>query len=115
MGAKNRHSIVPLLLVAVGLILLIGAVVSIVSISSGDDITQGTSPNQEIPHPNVSRVDLSSAKSAFDDGDAVFVDVRDQPFYENGQIPGAFSIPLSEFEQRLHELDPNDWIILYCT
>ena len=115
MDAMKRGSIVPLFLVAVGLILLIGAVVSLVRISSGKEFAQGSSPNQEIPQPIIPRVDLSTAKSAFDNGDAVFVDVRDQTYYENGHIPGARSIPLSDFERRLHELDPNDWIILYCT
>jgi 3-mercaptopyruvate sulfurtransferase SseA len=101
--------------VAFGLILLIGAVVSLVILSSANDTKKGTSLNQEIPYPTVSRVELSTAKAAFDKGDAVFVDVRDPLYYENGHIPEARSIPLSQFRQRLDELDPNDWIILYCT
>jgi rhodanese-related sulfurtransferase len=30
-------------------------------------------------------------------------------------IPGSLSIPLAEIETRLSELDPNQWIITYCT
>ena len=115
MGTNNKRPIFPLLLIAAGLMLLIGAVVIIVFLSEGDDSQQVIVPYQDIPDPQVARVDLSTAKVAFDTGEAVFVDVRDQTYYENGHIPGALSIPLSQFEQRLNELDPNDWIILYCT
>jgi len=111
----NKRSFLPLLLIASGLIILIGAVVAIIVISGGDDSQQVTSPNQDIPYPEIARVELSNAKAAFDAGKAVFVDVRDQAYYENGHIPGAQSIPLSQLEQRLNELNPNDWIILYCT
>jgi 3-mercaptopyruvate sulfurtransferase SseA len=115
LGTNNKRPIFPLLLIAAGLILLIGAVVGIVFLSEEDDSQKVSVPNQDIPYPQVARVDLSTAKAAFDTGEAVFVDVRDETYYENGHIPGALSIPLSQFEQRLNELDPNDWIILYCT
>ena len=115
MGKNNKRPILPLLLIAAGMILLIGAVVGIVFISGGDDSQQVTVPNQKIPYPQVARVDLSTAKVAFDSGEAVFVDVRDQADYDSGHISGARSIPLGQFEDRLNELDPTDWIILYCT
>jgi len=115
LGTNNKRPILPLLLIAAGLILLIGAVVSIVFLSEGDDSQQVSVPNQDIPYPQVPRVDLSTAKVAFDTGEAIFVDVRDQTYYDDRHIPRALSIPLSQFEQRLNELDPNDWIILYCT
>ena len=115
MGKNNKRPILPLVLIAAGLILLIGAVVGIVYISGGDDSQQVSVPNQKIPYPLVVRVNLSTAKVAFDSEEAVFVDVRDQAYYENGHIPGARSIPLGQFEDRLNELDPTDWIILYCT
>jgi 3-mercaptopyruvate sulfurtransferase SseA len=111
----NKRSFLPLLLVAGGLIILIGAVVGILVISGGDDSQRETIPNQNIPYPEVARVELTNAKAAFDTGKAVFVDVRDQAYFENGHIPGAQSIPLDQLEQRLNELNPNDWIILYCT
>ncbi len=115
MGKNNKRPVFPLLLIAAGLIFLIGAVVGIVFISGGDDSPQVSVPNQKIPYPQIVRVNLSTAKVAFDSGEAVFVDVRDQAYYENEHIPGARSIPLSQFEDRLIELEPTDWIILYCT
>ena len=69
----------------------------------------------EIPYPDVLRVSLSDAKKAYDDGTAVFVDVRDSASYQQSHIPGALSIPLDELASRENELNPNDWIITYCT
>jgi 3-mercaptopyruvate sulfurtransferase SseA len=112
---KNNRPIIPLLLIAAGLMLLIGGIVGIAYLFNGDDSQQASIPDQEIPYPQIARVELSAAKDAFDAGEAVFVDVRDQAYYENGHIPGAQSIPLSQFGQRLNELDPDNWIILYCT
>jgi len=63
----------------------------------------------------VDRVSPADAKAALDAGTAVFVDVRSAQEYEQGHIPGALSIPSAELEDRLGELDPNAWIITYCT
>ena len=45
----------------------------------------------------------------------MFVDVRDIASYQQSHIPGALSIPLDELASRKNELNPNDWIITYCT
>lgn len=63
----------------------------------------------------IARVTLEDAKGALDAGAAVFVDVRDPSSYAASHIPGALSMPLDELEQRLDELDPQAWIITYCT
>ena len=115
MDTNNKRPIYPLILIAAGLLILIGAVTGLILLSGSDDSPPVSNPDQEIPFPKVTRVSLSTAKGAFDDGAAVFVDVRDQIYYESGHIPGARSIPLDQFEGRLGELDRDDWIILYCT
>lgn len=69
----------------------------------------------ELPFPAVQRVSLEDARQALDAGTAVFVDVRDRGSYEQAHIPGALSIPLDEIATRQDELDPEDWIITYCT
>jgi ArsR family transcriptional regulator len=63
----------------------------------------------------VPRVTLAEAKAALDDGTAIFVDVRGDDVYALSHIPGAVSIPLNDLETRLDELDPEQWIITYCT
>jgi len=63
----------------------------------------------------VPRVDVDTAKQAYDDGTAVFVDVRSESQYEQSHIPGALNIPLAVLETRYTELDAHAWIITYCT
>jgi hypothetical protein len=115
LGKTTKRPLMPLLLIGGGILILIIAAASVLYYSRGGQPVPGDLPNQEIPYPNISRVDLITAKQAFDSNRAVFVDVRDQMYYESGHIPGALSIPLSELGSRVVELDPNDWIILYCT
>jgi hypothetical protein len=75
-----------------------------------------TSP-QAVPEAQgeVQRVALEDSKTAFDNGEAVFLDVRSASSYATSHVLGAVSIPLSELEGRIGELDPNQWIITYCT
>ncbi len=42
------------------------------------------------------------------------LDVREQWEYELARIEGAKLIPLGELQQRVHELDPESEIIVYC-
>jgi rhodanese-related sulfurtransferase len=62
-----------------------------------------------------SRVTLEESKAAYDSRAALFLDVRVADLYAASHIPGALSIPLDELEARFDELDPNQWIITYCT
>jgi flagellar basal body-associated protein FliL len=115
LGEKKRRPLIPIILIAVGLVILIGAVASIFLLSGSDDQQMTSNPDSGVPNPQIQRVDLTSAKGAFDDGTAVFVDVRGQVYYQDGHIPGAISIPLDQLEERLDELNKDDWILLYCT
>ena len=78
-------------------------------------------PTQTIEVPlsedQVKRVSLEDAKTAFDNGTAIFVDVRSEQAFAQSHIPGAINIQLGEFETNPTELDiPTDhWIITYCT
>jgi rhodanese-related sulfurtransferase len=47
-------------------------------------------------------------------GEVVLLDVRPEPEYAAGHLPGALSIPLDELEQRLGELPPDREVIAYC-
>ncbi len=63
----------------------------------------------------VQRVDLATAKQAFDDGTALFLDMRSQAQFDQLHITGAVLIPSTELEARYQELDAARWIITYCT
>jgi 3-mercaptopyruvate sulfurtransferase SseA len=73
-----------------------------------------TSPSVAAPQ-EVQRITLEESKAAFDSDAAVFLDVRSETSYAASHIPGALSIPLAELGPRIAELDPNQWIITYCT
>jgi 3-mercaptopyruvate sulfurtransferase SseA len=66
---------------------------------------------------DVPRVGIEEAKLAFDNGEAVIVDVRSAEAYAAGHAAGAISIPLDQFENNIDNvsLDKDQWIITYCT
>ena len=66
---------------------------------------------------SVPRVIAEEAKLAFDNGEAIIVDVRSAESYAEVHIAGAISIPLGEFENNITNipLDKDQWIITYCT
>jgi rhodanese-related sulfurtransferase len=47
-------------------------------------------------------------------GDVVVLDVRPQPEYEAGHIPGALSVPYSDIKSRLREVPRGSEIVAYC-
>ncbi len=47
-------------------------------------------------------------------GDAVVLDVRPEPEYAGGHLPGAIHIPLEELAARLSELPTDREIVAYC-
>ena len=65
----------------------------------------------------VPRVTVEDAKVAFDNGEAVIVDVRSAEAYAAGHAAGAINIPLVEFENNIDNvpLNKDQWIITYCT
>ena len=69
----------------------------------------------ELPYPEIVRVGLGDSKAAYDLKQAVYLDVRDADSFANSHIPGAVSIPLNYLEARWQELDPQAWILTYCT
>jgi 3-mercaptopyruvate sulfurtransferase SseA len=77
------------------------------------------SPAPQIPQTEdaVPRVTVEEAKSAFEDGKAIIVDVRSAESYAAGHMAGAISIPLANFENNIEglSLDKDQWIITYCT
>ena len=62
---------------------------------------------------------VARAKDIFDKEDVIFVDARSQNDYENGHIPGAVSLPVGQFEERieffLNRYSPEQPIVTYCS
>ncbi|MBD7968710.1 CoA-disulfide reductase [Paenibacillus gallinarum] len=49
-----------------------------------------------------------------DSSQSLLVDVRSAIEHQNGHIPGSLHIPVDELRERMHELDPNKEIWVYC-
>jgi len=87
------------------------------------DISKGAisaRPKGDIPFFQEREIqDASVAKEIFDKGDVVFVDARASEDYAEGHIPGAVSMPLNEFDERIHaflETYPvSKKIVTYCS
>ena len=104
----------PLLLVAIGGVLL-SLAIFLTATRSPREAQSTQTPASALDEASIPRVSLENAKAALDAGTAVFVDVRGTVTYALGHVPGASSIPLAEVERRLNELNPDQWIIPYCT
>ena len=85
-------------------------VISTLNLPQGQDNLPQT--EAEVP-----RVHVDEAKLAFENGEAIIVDVRSVDAYAEGHVTGAISIPLNEFENNVGNLplDKSQWIITYCT
>ena len=108
----------PVALLVAGGILLALALGMFLSQNGINEVTSQTSVSsghEEETFPEIERVLLENAQAAFEAGTAVFVDVRGADVFAMSHIPGSLSIPLADLEARLAELDPNQWIITYCT
>lgn len=103
----------PLLLIIGGLVLLSIGLLFLALNAPTTNTSQGKT--LDIPFPEISRVSLSDAKSAYDKNTAIFLDVRDTGSFAAGHIVNALNIPLTELENRLTEIPRDRWIITYCT
>lgn len=113
----KQRNLVPLIMIFGGALFIIGAVASIIWFSNSSD--QEVSGSELIyvggPQSDIPRINLTNAKKAYDDGTAIFLDVRGHDAYAINRTPGAVDMPESEIMNRLGELATSDWIITYCS
>ena len=112
---KQKPKWIRLLVIAGVALVTVAAMILVQNLSNGAPAVTTTSGVVEGPYPEVARIGLTEAKAALDSNSAVFVDVRNVEQYASRHIPGAVSIPSLELPDRLSELDPDAWIITYCT
>ena len=115
---QPRSKLVPFLLMALGLVMVIGAMAFALNPSATPATpTAGATSNSGamIPYSSVPRISQADAKAAHELGSAIFMDVRGEPWYSNSHIQGAVSVPENEVEAFLDQFSPQDWIITYCT
>jgi hypothetical protein len=113
---RAGRSLGPIILIAAGVVLMIGvAIWAFVPGLFSSQSAEPTAATSNIPYPNVPRISLADAYAAWVAGNAVFVDVRGDTFYDATHIPGALSIPENLLNERQEQLNKSDWIITYCT
>jgi len=116
---KTRTNPAPWLMMGLGSLLILGAVIwatlNVLAEPVQPTASAESYSNANPPYPGVERISLEAAKLAYDEGTAIFVDVRDPEYYEPGHVTGALNIPYGEVESYLSGLDPNRQYILYCT
>ncbi len=108
---KQKGSAGLYVMIGAGVVLLLLVLVVLLQGMGGN----GASSEALMGADGIQRVSLEEAKQAFDEGTAVFLDVRGDDVYAMEHVTGALSIPLAEVEARRGELDPAKWIIPYCT
>ena len=117
MSSKSRSW---MLIGLIGLLVIGGALIAWPLVTSAlDSLTPTPIPTSllidQLPYPTVPRISAEQAYAAWQGQQAVFVDVRTTGQFEDAHISGARSIPVSEVESRLAELDKGQTIITYCT
>lgn len=116
---KIRNSLGPVLLMGLGSLIILAVVIwktlDVLENTQPTPAPAASSSNTYLPFPEVNRISLDAAKTAYDEGTAIFIDVRDAEYFEPSHIAEAINIPYSTIETRLNELDTNDQLILYCT
>ncbi|TCT18281.1 rhodanese-related sulfurtransferase [Melghiribacillus thermohalophilus] len=65
-------------------------------------------------HNDYETITMDEAKKIMDHENVQVIDVRTQPEYDEGHIPGAVLIPLQELESRLDELEQDNPYIIVC-
>lgn len=103
----SKQSLISLAIIGVGAGIVLAALWLVIANSARNKTVSSVD--------DIQRISAQEAKDAYDQGEAVFLDVRDQDSYESAHIAGAANIPLYELGNRFNELDPNTWIITYCT
>lgn len=106
----------PILLIIIGGVLIIFAIAVLLLNPPQQTATlPGSGVATEQSYPEIPRVSLADAKTAFDAKTAVFVDARPAESYAAGHIPGALSIPAEQTLDLMGTLNKAAWIITYCT
>jgi len=96
------------------LIILGGALVVIIGLITFLSLSSEALP-AAAPSVEEVRIPLDAAKAAFDSGEALIVDVRNEPEFEKSRIPGAILIPVNDVAGNEPDVDKDMLILTYCT
>lgn len=70
----------------------------------------------DTPRPiEAARISLAEAKKAYDDGDAMFVDVRSPETFAQEHVRGSLNIMIGDLEENKAKLRTDKKIVVYCS
>lgn len=112
---KNKSSW--LLIIGGALLLIVGIWSVIPKPAANTSLSEIEDQHSEsgLPYPEVERATVGEVQAAYDEGNALIVDVRSESEFLEGHMQGAISFPSSELESRIQELPTDQMIYLYCT
>ncbi|MAT42736.1 MAG: hypothetical protein CL609_10365 [Anaerolineaceae bacterium] len=110
----KKKAYLPIVLIFLGIVMLASAIVLGAQPKNTSPSSQPLAAEEET-FPEIPRVSLDDALAAYKSSEAVFIDVRDSSSYAQAHVPNALSYPLAQLGNQYKELDPNAWIITYCT
>lgn len=64
--------------------------------------------------PSYKTLDVQAAKSLFEEGNHILIDVRTIEEYEEQHVPGSINIPVNDLETELVSLDKKGKYIIIC-
>jgi rhodanese-related sulfurtransferase len=88
------------------------------SFSSDLSFAEGMTAKElvEIAIKEIESISVAEAKKFFDQGESLFLDVREPDEYDMGAIPHAVNVPRGLLEFRIASImpDPTAKIVIYC-
>jgi predicted sulfurtransferase len=111
MKRKKKNALLPIILLSAVVVLSIGVLILAQNLREAEI----ENPGQYADQDQIPRITVNEANQAVLDGEAVIVDTRSESQYQASHIAGAISVPIDQVEDRLDELDPDQWYITYCT
>ena len=84
----------------------------------GNGSANGTGQPEADYQVQVIPIDVFRAKEMFDEGDCIFYDAREQEYYEESHIAGAYNWPADYFDMYFERYEDSithdDCIVVYC-
>lgn len=78
-----------------------------------DVVNMGAFVGLNILYGRCKQVHVDKVRELVESG-AYIVDVREEKEFENGHLKGAYNVPLSQFEERMHEIPKDIPVYLHC-
>jgi rhodanese-related sulfurtransferase len=74
-----------------------------------------TAPSSNAPQDDAPRISLADAKKDFDEGTAIFFDVRTEENYKEEHAKGALNVTFDNMKEKTKNIPKDKKIITYCS